>query len=257
MSIRYNDYDAESGRSAVEAEGGAPEREISLGTTTVLGIFLGLATVCAVFFGFGYSMGRKSVPSPLADVNTGVSAPLPENRLTPGSLPGAGSAGGGYVPPTVRSGGAEGATDGDGSARSGAGQRGKPAASGAATGAETPNSVEAVERRQVARAVDQANGVAPAAPRAAVPQASPGTAAALPTAGAGATYVQVTAISIAHRADADMLVASLRKKGYPAAIHAGATDGLLHVQLGPFATKKDAEAVRGRLSGDGYNSILK
>lgn len=39
------------------------EREISLGTSTILGIFLGLALLCAAFFGFGYSMGHKaSVP---------------------------------------------------------------------------------------------------------------------------------------------------------------------------------------------------
>ncbi len=254
MSIRYNDYDAESERGAAEADGGPAEREISLGTTTVLGIFLGLAVVCAVFFGFGYSMGRKSVPSPLADVSTGVSAPLPENRLTPGSLPGAGSAGGAYTPPTVRSGAAEG-TAADGSAT-----RATPAAHGKPGAGDSPSSVADAQRRQVARAVDQANGIAPA-PKVYVPQATPTQAApapaTAPAAGAGNTYVQVTAISVAHRADADMLVASLRKKGYAAAIHAGGADGLLHVQLGPFATKKDAEAVRHQLSGDGYNSILK
>ncbi len=36
------------------------DREISLGTGTILGIFFALAVVCAVFFGFGYAMGRKS-----------------------------------------------------------------------------------------------------------------------------------------------------------------------------------------------------
>ena len=36
------------------------DREISLSTTTILGIFFALALLCAVFFGFGYSMGRKS-----------------------------------------------------------------------------------------------------------------------------------------------------------------------------------------------------
>ena len=41
------------------------EREISLGTTTILGIFFALALICAVFFGFGYSMGRRSA-QPLA-----------------------------------------------------------------------------------------------------------------------------------------------------------------------------------------------
>ena len=38
------------------------DREISLGTSTILGIFFGLALVCALFFALGYSMGRRSVP---------------------------------------------------------------------------------------------------------------------------------------------------------------------------------------------------
>src|SRR5258708_35637763 len=41
-------------------ESGQQDREISLNTTTILGIFFALALLCAVFFGFGYSMGRKS-----------------------------------------------------------------------------------------------------------------------------------------------------------------------------------------------------
>ena len=41
-------------------ESGEQDREISLSTTSILGIFFALALLCAVFFGFGYSMGRKS-----------------------------------------------------------------------------------------------------------------------------------------------------------------------------------------------------
>ena len=41
-------------------ESGEQDREISLGTTTILGIFFALALLCALFFGFGYSMGRRS-----------------------------------------------------------------------------------------------------------------------------------------------------------------------------------------------------
>ena len=42
------------------------EREISLGTSTILGIFFGLALLCAAFFGFGYSMGHKASLPPVA-----------------------------------------------------------------------------------------------------------------------------------------------------------------------------------------------
>ena len=42
------------------SRGGGQDREITLGTTMVLGIFFALAAFGAVFFGFGYSMGRKA-----------------------------------------------------------------------------------------------------------------------------------------------------------------------------------------------------
>jgi hypothetical protein len=51
------------------------DREISLGTSTLIGVFFALALVCSAFFGFGYSLGRKSaqtVARPMAD--SGVSA---------------------------------------------------------------------------------------------------------------------------------------------------------------------------------------
>ena len=63
------------------------EREISLGTSTVLGIFFALALLCAVFFGFGYSMGRRSA-QPLASTSTEpiTSAGLNDSKPTPASL---------------------------------------------------------------------------------------------------------------------------------------------------------------------------
>ena len=39
------------------------DREISLGMPTILGIFFAIALLCACFFGFGYTLGRKSLPS--------------------------------------------------------------------------------------------------------------------------------------------------------------------------------------------------
>ena len=45
------------------------DREISLGTPTILGIFFALALLCACFFGFGYTMGRKSAQAAQATVS--------------------------------------------------------------------------------------------------------------------------------------------------------------------------------------------
>jgi cell division septation protein DedD len=74
--------------------------------------------------------------------------------------------------------------------------------------------------------------------------------------GAASSYmVQVAAVSKSE--DAEILVSSLRKKQYPVFIANAPGDPLFHVQVGPFSDKKDAEAMRTRLSGDGYNAIVK
>jgi cell division septation protein DedD len=68
--------------------------------------------------------------------------------------------------------------------------------------------------------------------------------------------VQVAAVS--KQEDAQALANALRRKNYNVAITGNPPlDKLYHVQLGPFAEIKDAEAVRARLNADGYNPIVK
>ena len=50
--------------------GAGAEREISLGLPAILGIFFALALVCACFFGFGYTMGRKLAQAAPVDTST-------------------------------------------------------------------------------------------------------------------------------------------------------------------------------------------
>jgi DedD protein len=71
----------------------------------------------------------------------------------------------------------------------------------------------------------------------------------------GVYTVQVAAVS--KQEDADALVGALRKKGYSVFIAPTGSDKLFHVQVGPFADMKDAEAMKLKLTSDGYNPILK
>jgi DedD protein len=71
----------------------------------------------------------------------------------------------------------------------------------------------------------------------------------------GTYTVQVAAVS--KKEDADILVSALLKKQYPAFSASSASDALFHVQVGPFVDPKDAETMRSRLAGDGYNAIVK
>jgi DedD protein len=68
-------------------------------------------------------------------------------------------------------------------------------------------------------------------------------------------YVQVAAVN--RQEDAEALVAALKKKQYPAAANNSPADKFYHVQVGPYADLKEAEAMRTRLIGDGYNPIVK
>ena len=67
--------------------------------------------------------------------------------------------------------------------------------------------------------------------------------------------VQVAAVS--HQEDADLIASTLKRRGYAVLIRHEPQDALLHIQLGPFPTKKDAEAMRQRLQADGFNAYIK
>jgi cell division septation protein DedD len=197
----------------------APDTEITLGTGRLLGLFFGLVIVCALFFGLGFSMGKNAQKSNL----TMEEAPATTMQAQANAVPK--SAGGQAVKPEkapdcLTPGGctdAQGATD--------ASQAAAPAVTSAAS-------------------------TAPAGTPA--PEMSKGAPL---TPNSGAFTVQIAAVS--KEEDAEALVSALRKKSYPVFIAPNTADKLFHVQIGPFADMKDAEAMKARLTGDGYNPIVK
>jgi cell division septation protein DedD len=97
---------------------------------------------------------------------------------------------------------------------------------------------------------------APAAQNPADPNAAAQPQPAQPAAPSGPGYlVQVAAVS--KQEDADSLVEALKAHQYAAFISNQPSDKLFHVQVGPFADIKDAEATRAKLVADGYSPILK
>jgi DedD protein len=204
------------------------DREISLGTSTVLGIFFALALICAVFFGFGYSMGRRSAqpPAGTAETVTAANSSSSSAKPTPGSL---------ASPATspVKGDAADNTPD---NATADAQPDAPPA---------TQPDIQAAQPEKPA--IRPAPIVRVSAPAAAYVAAT--------TPGAATSMVQVAAVS--HQEDADVLLSALKKRGYTVAIHQEPQDKLLHVQLGPFPTKKDADTMRQRLLADGYNAIVK
>ena len=67
--------------------------------------------------------------------------------------------------------------------------------------------------------------------------------------------VQVAAVST--QEIADMEVSALKKDGYAVVVRHEPQDKLLHVQIGPFTNRKEAEDMRQRVITDGFNAIVK
>jgi cell division septation protein DedD len=95
--------------------------------------------------------------------------------------------------------------------------------------------------------------VRPAIPAAAsTPQvAAPGVHPALP-----AVPLMVQIAAVANFDDANVLVSALRKRGYTVTARREPADGLIHVRIGPFTSREDANRMCNKLLGDGYNAII-
>lgn len=199
------------------------DREISLGPGTILGIFFALALLCGAVFGLGYSMGRRSGQNAVAPVIMSSGSPA---TLASGTKPTAGS----VAPPPSR-----------------------PASADETPAAPAPVAVRSNVAPSDAIIVGDRlprTTAAPAPPAPAV-SASPVPA----TTPAGTFMVQIAAVSTQEIADIEL--AALKKYNYPVVVRREPNDQLLHIQLGPYATRKDAEAMRQNVSSHGFNAIVK
>ena len=206
------------------------DTELTLGSTTLLLIFFGLVLLCGLCFGLGYATGHHGTPDTAVvqpSANPQVATPAEGDRL-------------------------------------------KPVAEQQAVASEPPP--EQPADNQLSGALD-ASAQTPSAPPApasssAAPQvksAFPSTAnpvqaaqlaasaAALPASG-GSVMVQIAAVS--QQEDADVLMSALRRRGYAVAARREPLDGLIHVRIGPFKTRDEAETWRQKLLSDGYNAIV-
>src|SRR5215469_15739236 len=192
------------------------DKEITLGTGKLLGIFFLLVAICAAFFTMGYVFGRGSIPM---SASTSIVSTVPGTGSNAANKP---SAGGSKSVETKQ-----------------------PATPDSSVGNPTVSQTASAPAPSLVPAKTTEDSGSPAA-----------------AAGGGrpvstASYmVQVAAVS--RQEDAEILVNALRKKQYPVLMVGNVPgDSLFHVQVGPFSDPKEAEAMRSRLAGDGYNAIVK
>ena len=193
--------------------------EVTLGTGKLLGLFFGMVVVCAIFFGLGYSMGKSAVPAGSLVSESGPVA------VPGGAKPTAAKPTSAPAPDTVQAAApSPSPSQADLTFYKSTEQKGA-----------TPKLVPAAEQKP-----------APAAEKSAPP----------PEMHSGAGYV-VQVAAVTKQEDADVLADSLRKKSYPVFVMGTANDKLIRVQIGPFAELKQAEDMKAKLAGDGYNAIVK
>jgi DedD protein len=198
------------------------DTEITLGTGKLLVLFFVLVAICAGSFSLGYKLGSKSEP---AGSSAAVSLAVTPGVTKPASNPT-------FAPTTAT----------------------KPVEKSAPPDAAAPDPKPVTPGDSSNPAGSSANSNPSATPNGAPASAAngPDPTTTLPT---SPYFVQVAAVS--KQEDADALVDALKKKQYPAFVAATASDKLFRIQVGPFPDIKDAEDMRTRLVGDGYNPIVK
>lgn len=197
------------------------DTEFTLGVGKLVGLFFGLVILCGISLGVGYSLGRNSAKQAAAVSATPVT-PSPSAENKPGAA-----------------------------------QVASPRTPDCTTGDNCPNQTASAPNSSdltFYHAVQQKDEH----PQLTPPEPAPSPAAARPaetrsTLGTG-YLVQIAAVR--NQDDARLLSSTLQKQQYPAIITQPG-DKLFHVQVGPYADIREAEAIRSRLVAAGYNAFLK
>ncbi len=227
----------------LEPEEKKRDTEVTLGPVMLLSILCGLLLLCGLFFELGYRSGRRSAVAAIAITQTAagqtVIAPAGNPLSKPpakGLVPSAPPPGQVVVPTSQAS--LQGAPGGS-------------VSNSLTAYAPTESQVAAVGQPQVHAALPAAAGQQPgSAPSQNYPaQNYPVQPALTHVAG---VMVQIAAVS--HIEDANVLMGALRKRGYAVVARRDFGDNLIHVQLGPFASRNDADTISQKLLGDGYNA---
>lgn len=235
------------------------DTEITLGVGRLVGLFFLLAAICGVFLSIGYSLGKSTAREQALDE--------PPAQVLAASPP---------------AGTASGQTDAKPSAEGTAKSDGAQTAQEQASAANMQNNLtfyKAVQQNGGSTATPAKESVPAAAPvvpaanetavanvaqnvappkEATVSQSSaPPISHSGPVTGPGTIVVQIAAVT--REDDAVALAGALRKKDYNVIVvkNPATNDKFYHVQVGPFTTMKEAEAMKTKLIAEGYNPIVK
>ena len=246
------------------------DTEITLGVGKLLSLFFLLAAICGVFFSIGYSLGKSAGrEQALNDQPAQTSAaPASDSVLAATASPDGKPSAGVAAKPEAQAPPAE-----DANANNQqnltfykAVQQNDTTAQPAAKAPEPGDALKAASETPTPKPAAAKTVSAASAATATTSAASTNVAAAKapevishssPVTGPGTIVVQIAAVS--REDDAVALAGALRKKNYNVFVvnNPVTNDKFYHVQVGPFSTMAEAEAMKAQLVAEGYNPIIK
>ncbi len=226
------------------------DTELTLGVGALLLVVCGFLLICVLCFGLGYAVGHRGGQSTSATGQAAAAGAQP-------SLPISGSPGSGSrskpsatAQPVVPGPAQNAPPQGVGS-QPGATGLPQSAAAAAVPKAALPASNSAALQSAPLGQLQ----VRPAFPSAASgPQTASASSAQPAVPPAASVMVQIAAVS--NDEDAEVLVGALRKHGYEVSARRDPADNLIHVRIGPFNDRNEADRWRQKLLDDGYNAIV-
>jgi DedD protein len=245
------------------------DSDITLGPGKLLGLFFMLVAICGVFFAIGYSLGKTSAREQAMNDKAAVNASLGPPAVTESSV----AKPSGVVatknePQATASEDQQDPKPGTSMTFYNAVKKSDGAAQRDATGSSDsssskPSAAQSADRRASGNAVPAESNPGKALPvvksEAVVASKATTTADVKPLAAAtaGAYVVQIAAVT--REEDAAALAGALRKKSYNVFVvnNPAVHDKLYHVQVGPFSSMQDADAMKAKLTAEGYNPIVK
>ncbi len=197
------------------------DREVTLGPMTLTALGLGLLVLCCICFIAGYTLGHRS-ETPNSSGKTASSSLTAATLLVQDQSKRSASALSSRTAPEEET-----------------------ASLSPAAAAQEPAPQPDPEETENSELPSQKPANTPPSAHPALPQY---------TAQIGSWVVQVAAIE--NSADSEVLVSALRQRGYAVLARPEAGDNLIHVQVGPFGSRSEADAMRLKLINDGYNANI-
>lgn len=217
----------------------SPRDDKGLSTRHLVLIFLAGVAVCGIFFSLGFLVGYNERSVRMSPVTERVSTPatIPPTINSPLETVPVGSGNGAPSTPSV------------------------PPPLKPLQASEAP-SPTADQKPVTAPGTVSPVTASPPSPAKVEREAEPGSAATSPAAVGevgGGFMVQVTALRT--KQDAEAVVRILKGRGYPIFLvapgHGRANDNLYRVQVGPFASRGDAEKARAKLVQEGFKPFIR